>query len=76
MTTPPELRRLNCTVPAKGPWSVVSGVANRSVNVRNRRSGYVHRVYYGTRTKRTQEDAETQAIAMCAVLNLLKAKRP
>lgn len=55
---------------------MVSDVANRSINVRHRRSGFVHHVYYGTRTKRTQEDAETQAIAMCAVLNLLKAKRP
>jgi hypothetical protein len=33
-------------------------------------------VYYGTRTERTQEDAEIQAMALCAVLNALKAKRP
>ena len=25
---------------------------------------------------RTQEDAETQAMALCAILNALKAKRP
>jgi hypothetical protein len=49
---------------------------HRSVNIRHNRSGYVHRVYYGTRTKRTQEDAEVQATAMCALLNALKAKRP
>jgi hypothetical protein len=73
---PVELRRLNCTIPGRGPWHVVPDIRNRSVNVRNRRSGFVHRVYYGTRTKRTEEDAETQAIALCAVLNLLKAKRP
>jgi hypothetical protein len=36
----------------------------------------VHRVFYGTRTKRTQEDATAQATALCAVLNAFKAKRP
>jgi hypothetical protein len=71
-----DLRRLDCTDPGKGPWRVVPDVANRSINLRHSRSGYIHRVYYGTRTKRTMEDAEAQAIAMCAVLNLLKAKRP
>jgi hypothetical protein len=74
--SPVELRRLNCTVPGRGPWQVVPDIANRSINVRHRKSCYIHRVYYGTRTERTQEDAEIQAMALCAVLNALKAKRP
>ena len=71
-----ELRRLDCTNPGRGPWRVVPDVANRSINIRHQRSRYIHRVYYGTRTDRTQEDAEIQAVALCAVLNALKAKRP
>jgi hypothetical protein len=71
-----NLRRLDCTEPGRGPWKVIPDVMHRSVNIRHNRSGYVHRVYYGTRTKRTQEDAEVQATAMCALLNALKAKRP
>ena len=67
---------MDCTNPGKGPWKVVQDLANRSVNVRHSRSGYVHRVYYGTRTERTEEDAEVQATAICALLNALKAKRP
>ncbi|MEO7456782.1 MAG: hypothetical protein ABIY52_11005 [Gemmatimonadaceae bacterium] len=55
---------------------MVPDIKNRAVLVRNGRSGYSHKVYYGTRTKRTQEDAETQATALCAILNALKAKRP
>jgi len=55
---------------------VVPDIANRSINVRHSKSRYIHRVYYGTRTERTQEDAEAQAMALCAVLNALKAKRP
>jgi hypothetical protein len=73
---PVDLRRLDCTDPGRGPWKVVPDIANRSINLRHRKSGYIHRVYYGTRTERTQEDAETQATAMCALLNALKAKRP
>jgi hypothetical protein len=73
---PASLNRLNCTVAGKGPWLVVPDLARRSINVLHRRSKYVHRVYYGTRTERTQEDAETQAVALCAILNALKAKRP
>lgn len=72
----PDLRRLDCTNPGRGPWIVIPDLANRSINLRHKKSAYVHRVYYGTRTERTQEDAETQATAMCAVLNALKAKRP
>ncbi len=71
-----NLRRLDCTNPGRGPWKVVPDIGNRSINIRHARNGHVHRVYYGTRTKRTQEDAEAQATAMCAVLNVFKAKRP
>jgi hypothetical protein len=71
-----DLRRLDCTDPGRGPWKVVPDLGKRSINLRHSRSGYVHRVYYGTRTNRTQEDAEAQATAMCAVLNVFKAKRP
>ena len=73
---PVELRRLDCTTPGRGPWRVVPDIRNRSINVRHQRSRYIHRVYYGTRTERTQEEAEAQATALCAVLNILKAKRP
>ncbi len=73
---PVALHRLDCTVIGRGPWQIVSDLAHRSINVQHRRSKYVHRVYYGTRTERSEEDAERQAIALCAVLNALKAKRP
>ena len=73
---PVQLRRLDCTDPGRGPWKVVPDLRNRAVLVKNARSGYAHKVYYGTRTNRTLEDAEIQAIALCAVLNALKAKRP
>ena len=71
-----DLRRLDCSTPGRGPWRVVPDIRNRSINVRHARSRFIHRVYYGTRTERTQEQAETQATALCAVLNALKAKRP
>lgn len=71
-----DLRRLDCTNPGRGPWKMVPDIKNRAVLVRNSRSGYSHKVYYGTRTKRTQEDAEVQATGLCALLNALKAKRP
>ena len=71
-----DLRRVDCTNPGKGPWKVAQDVSNRAVLVKNSKSGFSHKVYYGTRTKRTQDDAEMQATAMCAILNLLKAKRP
>jgi hypothetical protein len=74
--TLPDLRRLNCTDPGRGPWRLALDVANRSVNLQHRRNRYIHRVYYGTRTQRTQEDAMIQATALCAVLNAVKAKRP
>ena len=56
--TPLDLRRLDCTAPGRGPWQVVPDIANRSINLRHRKSRYIHRVYYGTRTDRTQEDAK------------------
>ena len=74
--TSPDLRRLDCTDPGRGPWRVTLDVANRSVNVQHRRNRYIHRVYYGTRTERTQDAAVIQATALCAVLNAVKAKRP
>ena len=55
---------------------MVPDIRNRSINIRHVRSRFIHRVYYGTRTERTQEEAETQATALCAVLNALKSKRP
>jgi len=51
-------------------------VANRAINIQHKRSKFIHRVYYGTRTERTEEDAMIQATALCAVLNAVKAKRP
>lgn len=51
-------------------------ISNRAILVKNTRSGFAHKVYFGTRTERTQEGAEIQATALCAVLNVLKAKRP
>ena len=72
----PDLRRLNCTDPGRGPWSLRLDVANRAINIQHKRSKFIHRVYYGTRTERTEEDAMIQATALCAVLNAVKAKRP
>lgn len=73
---PQTLKCLDATKPGTGPWRVVPDIARRGVRIKNTRSGYSHTIFYGTRTKRTLEEAEVQAIAMCAVLNLLKAKRP
>lgn len=70
-----KLDKLDCTNIGKGPWKTVPDLANRAVLVRNSKSGFSHKVYYGTRTERTEEDAERQAVALCAVLNALKAKR-
>ena len=70
-----DLRRLNCTLPGRGPWKVFPDISNRAILVKNTRSNFSHKVYFGTRTERTQEDAEIQATALCAVLNALKAKR-
>ncbi len=75
-TTAANLKRLDCTVPGRGQWRVVPDIAKRSINIQHRVSRFIHRVYYGTRTERTQEDAEVQATALCAVLNATKAKRP
>ena len=58
-----ELSRLDVTNPGRGPWKVVPDVRSRSINVRHQRSRFIHRVYYGTRTERTQEEAEIQATA-------------
>lgn len=74
--TSPNLRRLDCTDPGRGPWRLVVDTANRSVNIQHRRNRFIHRVYYGTRTERTQDDAVIQATALCAVLNAVGAKRP
>ncbi|MDB4912745.1 MAG: hypothetical protein JWM95_389 [Gemmatimonadetes bacterium] len=71
-----DLRRFDLTDPGRGPWYVVQNVKNRSMDVKNRKTRYSHPVFYGTRTKRTEDDATTQAIALCALLNFLKAKRP
>jgi len=71
-----ELRKLNCTDPGRGPWKVVPDTPNRSIVIQHRGNRYIHRVYYGTRTGRSQADAEMQATALCAVLNAVKAKRP
>lgn len=70
-----QLKRLDCTVVGRGPWKVVPDISNRAILVKNSKSGFGHKVYFGTRTERTQEDAEIQATALCAILNLLKAKR-
>jgi hypothetical protein len=76
MATTIDLSQLDCTNPGKGPWQVVDDVTNRSVNLRHRTTRFVHRVYYGTRTQRTQDQATQQATALAALLNVLKAKRP
>lgn len=68
------LQRLNCKMTGKGPWGMTPDPDSRSVIVRNLRNGFVHRVYYGTRTGRTLEDAEVLATALCAILNVTKAK--
>lgn len=47
----------------------------RCYQVRHQRSASKHTIYYGTRTERTRETAEEYAIALCAVLNVLKEKR-
>ena len=75
MTTEINLKRLDCTDPGRGPWKMFPNTSDRSVLVKNTKSGFSHKVYYGTRTKRTQEDAEAQATALCALMNALKAKR-
>lgn len=74
--TSPDLRRLDCTAPGRGPWRLVPDPSNRAVNVQHRRTRFIHRVYYGTRTERTQDEAMVHATALCAVLNALRAKRP
>lgn len=71
-----NLRCLDCTDAGRGPWRPRIDTANRAVNVQHRRNRYIHRVYYGTRTGRTLDDALVQATALCAVLNAVKAKRP
>jgi hypothetical protein len=77
MVMPPiDLTRFDCTDPGKGPWKVVPNLPKRSVDIRHARNGFVHHVFYGTRTERTEEQAEVQATALCALLNHFKAKRP
>ena len=71
-----NLRRFDCTAPGRGPWKVIPDLKNRAVIVRHSKSRFAHKVYYGTRTQRTEEDAQIQATAICALLNALKSKRP
>jgi hypothetical protein len=71
----PTLRRLDCSAPGRGSWSLVIEPEKRRVRVIRRRSKSAYTVFYGTRTERTLEDAERYATALCAVLNALKAKR-
>jgi hypothetical protein len=72
---PSDLRRVNCTEPGRGPWRLVFRPERRCYQLRHRRTRSTHTIYYGTRTERTREDAEQYAIALCALLNALKAKR-
>ena len=76
MATSINLRTFDCTNPGRGQWKTILDVRNRAVLVRNTRSRFVHKVYYGTRTERTEEEALVQATAICALMNALKAKRP
>ena len=71
----PSLRRVNCTEPGRGPWHVLARPERRCYLVQHRRTKSRHTVFYGTRTERTGEEAESHATALCAVLNALKAKR-
>lgn len=61
-----DLRRLDCTNVGRGPWKAAPDISSRAVLVKNSRSGFSYKVYYGTRTKRPEEDATVQATAMCA----------
>jgi hypothetical protein len=70
-----SLRRLDATDPGRGAWRVLPRPERRSFVIEHRRTRSRMTVFYGTRTERTLEDAEAHAIAMCAVLNALKAKR-
>lgn len=71
----PELDRLDCSAPGRGAWKVLVEPESRRVRVRHNRTASAYTIFYGTRTERTRDDAETYATAMCAVLNALKAKR-
>ena len=70
-----SIQRVNCAEPGRGAWKVLVEQTRRRIRVRNSRTKADYVVYYGTRTERTQEQAELHATAMCAVLNALKAKR-
>jgi hypothetical protein len=72
---PSELRRVDCTEPGRGQWRVLPRPKRRCFLVEHRRTRSRLTVFYGTRTERTLEDAEVHAVAMCAVLNALVAKR-
>lgn len=74
--TPVNLRRLDCTTAGNGPWQTVPDVPNRAIKIQHKQNRFTHLVYYGTRAQRTQEGAETQAVALGAILNAVKAKRP
>ncbi|HEV7992517.1 MAG TPA: hypothetical protein VGP25_11875 [Gemmatimonadaceae bacterium] len=70
-----SLRRVDCTAPGRGAWRVTAHPERRCFVVDHRRTKSKQVIYYGTRTQRTVEDAETHATALCAVLNALNAKR-
>ena len=72
---PDTLAALNCLEPGRGSWKVLVEPESRRVRVRHARTRSAHTIFYGTRTERTKEDAETYATALCALLNALKERR-
>ena len=72
---PDALGALNCLEPGRGSWKVLVEPESRRVRVRHARTRSAHTIFYGTRTERTNEDAETYATALCALLNALKERR-
>ena len=70
-----DLRRVDCTEPGRGAWRVFPRPERRCFLIEHRRTRSRLTVYYGTRTERTRKSAEEHAVAVCAVLNALKAKR-
>ncbi len=70
-----SLSRVNCTDPGRGSWRLTALPGRRCFLVQNQRTKSRHAIFYGTRTRRTIDDAERHATALCAVLNALKAKR-
>lgn len=70
-----ELTKVDCSEPGRGAWHLLPRPERRCFEVRHQRTGSKHTIFYGTRTERTLEDAEVHATALCALLNVLKAKR-